>query len=84
MSPTVSIFSVCACVIIVEHCDCTKLNNTTKYLKPGLHIGVRLQSYGTAQRPDFSRYTYTRPHAVLEGCAISWTQAIMCCSLLTE
>ena len=38
--------------------------------------GLRSQSYGSAQRTNFSRCTYTLPQEVVEGCRISWVQAV--------
>jgi hypothetical protein len=35
-----------------------------------------MQCYGTVQTTDFSLATWYRPQAVLEGCRVSWLEAV--------
>jgi hypothetical protein len=41
---------------------------------------VHSQSYGTVQRPDFSRCTWTHPQVVLEGCQVALLQDDVSCT----
>lgn len=68
-------------IYVLNECKRVHLSLPHKSVMKKIHR-VRSQSYGTAQRADFSCTSWTGPQEILEGCQVSWLQAVMECLLL--